>query len=167
MWVASTCPCPNQSAITVVSIPAFSKRIAAVCLRAWGVTFLARIDGQCSPAAAACFARRWLVRRWLISVVAAAGSATQPFGGPSGLSRSMNPTTSTVSSPTTPRAAADRVPDRVGSARGRGPRAGDPVQGGPALAKGEPDGQPGRVRAPDTGQSRAARAPSGHDIGPS
>jgi hypothetical protein len=53
----------QQSAITVVSIPAFSRRIAAVCLSTWGVTSWLASTGSARPPLAACFARRWLVRR--------------------------------------------------------------------------------------------------------
>ena len=47
-WVVSMLSWPSQSAMTVLSIPAVSSRIAAVCLSTCGVTFLAVRLGRTS-----------------------------------------------------------------------------------------------------------------------
>src|SRR2546423_11193844 len=55
---------PSQSAMTVMSTPAWSRFIAAVCRRVCGVTCLTCSDGQVRAAVAACFATRPVTASW-------------------------------------------------------------------------------------------------------
>ena len=52
------CSWPSQSAITEVSTPACSSRIAEVCRSTCGVIFFPASDGQAAAAVAACLVRR-------------------------------------------------------------------------------------------------------------
>src|SRR5574341_24256 len=47
---------PSHRAMTAMSTPAWSRDIALVCRRVWGVTFFSLIDGQAASAVAACLA---------------------------------------------------------------------------------------------------------------